>query len=94
MTEFILAFIGIWLFIAACSYGQARSKNHPQLKHIYKLLSADWDINGYGFEAEIGQSTKQQAKDDEISALKQRIAHLETIICDRNYELNEVLRKL
>ncbi|QDP02745.1 hypothetical protein [Thalassotalea sp. PS06] len=106
MIEFILLFTGLFMFIGLCSYWQANADKHPVLAHISASLNS---MDGFGFEqtkskanatsptqanTQTAASAKEQELNQEISALKQRIEHLETIVCDRNYELNEALRKL
>lgn len=55
---------------------------------------SDESVNPFKHRSAASETTKTDAKDAEIAALKERIAVLEAIVTEPAYDLNEELRKL
>lgn len=55
---------------------------------------SDESVNPFKHQSVASETTKSDAKDAEIAALKERIAVLEAIVTEPAYDLNEELKKL
>ncbi len=90
MTPFhIVALVSALLVLSLiCHYLDAK----------YRWQLSAWfsgeSVNPFKHQSVESETTKSDAKDAEIAALKERIAVLEAIVTEPAYDLNEELKKL
>ncbi|GEM_PF-4785263 len=91
---FFIIFAGF--FVICCSFSLIDKKYGLKFEDWFNGIADSPFPNQHNHNENVSTSAQniRSEKDEEIDALKDRIATLEKIVTDRSYELNEKLREL